>query len=80
MKSKLPVFKKLFIPFPPIVIRQGLRGPSILCVPPIVYYLTYFLLIFSLTYYQNMKKMKIPPTDQPESLQCDIEIHQKTTK
>jgi hypothetical protein len=46
MKSKLPVFKKLFIPFHPIVIRQGLRGPSTLRAPYRLLFNLFFTYIF----------------------------------
>jgi hypothetical protein len=45
MKSKF-VFKKLFIPFHPIVIRLGLRGPSTLRAPYRLLFHLFFTYIF----------------------------------
>jgi hypothetical protein len=42
-------------------------------------YLLLFLFFIFLNSQSEDEEMKIPPTDQPESPQCDIEIHPKIT-
>jgi hypothetical protein len=44
-----------------------------------LFYLLLFLFFIFLNSQSEDEEMKIPPTDQPESSQCDIEIHPKTT-